>query len=196
MNAGIINQLLGITESYQAPELMMKIMLDKESREKIFENFLECEKDMSYEWFQQYFEEEHSDRKLKKQDFTPDSIATLMVQLTGDNSCYYEIAAGTGVIMIKAWEENRRCRNFAPYNPREYWYQVEELSDRAIPFLLFNMAIRGINGVAMHGDSLTREFKDVYFVRNDTDNHLAYSEIFKMEHTDELKNELNILKWS
>lgn len=196
MDTNIINKLLGITESYQAPEKMLRIILDDEKREELFKEFLKYETDTSYEWFKNYFENEHSDRKLKKQDFTPESISDLMTQIVGDNSCYYEVAAGTGTIMISEWEKKRSINNYKPYNPRIYWYQVEELSDRAIPFLLFNMAIRGMNGIALHGDSITREFKDVYFIRNDTDNSLGFSEIIKMQHTEELKEELNIYEWT
>ena len=195
MNTETINKLLGITESYQAPKAMRDKILDNDSREKLFKDFLEHEKDMSYEWFRQYFEDEHADRKNKKQDFTPNSVATLLSRLVGENSNYYEVAAGTGTIMIKNWEEQRRKVSPLIYDPRVYWYQVEELSDRAIPFLLFNMSIRGMNGVALHGDSLTRKFKDAYFIRNDTDNYLGFSEIIKLPHTEELKAELNILEW-
>lgn len=195
MDTNAINKLLGITESYQAPEKMLGIMLDDQKREKIFKEFLKHEKDLSYEWFKDYFENEHSDRKVKKQDFTPDSIATLMTQIAGDSSYYYEIAAGTGTILIQKWEKDLRANKSLAYDPRMYWYQVEELSDRAIPFLIFNMAIRGMNGVALHGDSLTREFKEVYFIRNMTDDFMAFSEVFLMNHTDELREELNILEW-
>lgn len=195
METDTINKLLGITESYQAPAVILEKILDKDSKEKLFKDFLEHEKDMSYEWFRQYFEDEHADRKNKKQDFTPGSVATLLSRLVGENNHYYEVAAGTGSIMIKAWEEHRKKVSFMLYDPRAYWYQVEELSNRAIPFLLFNMAIRGMNGVALHGDSLTREFKGAYFIKNDTDNSLGFSEIIKLPHTEELKVELNIKEW-
>ena len=52
-----------------------------------------------------------------------------------------------------------------------------------------------MNGVALHGDSLSRKFKDVYFIRNDTDNYLGFSEIIKLPHTEEFKNEFRILEW-
>lgn len=196
MDTNTINKLLGITESYQAPEKMLKIMMDDEKREELFKEFLKYETNLNYEWFKNYFENEHSDRKVKKQDFTPDTIATLMTAMVGDNSCYYEIAAGTGTILIKEWVDKLRKNNYKAYDPRKYWYHVEELSDRAIPFLLFNMAIRGMNGVALHGDSLTREFKEVYFIRNETDDYLKFSEIFKMPKTKWLEQEFNILGWN
>lgn len=195
MDTDLINKLLGITESYQAPEKMLKLMLDDEKRKTLFKEFLKHKNDMSYEWFRSYFENEHSDRKVKKQDFTPDSISILMSKIIGDNNHYYEIAAGTGSILIKEWDKKHKLHEYGKFNPRIYWYQVEELSDRAIPFLIFNMAIRGMNGVAMHGDSLTREFKDIYFIRNDTDDSTAFSEVYRMPKTEALKEELNVKEW-
>jgi len=192
-----INQILGIKESYQAPEKLMDRMMDDQKRAETFDAFLEREKDMSREWFHEYFQDEHADRKAKKQDFTPDSVSNLMSRLVGtDKYMYYEMAAGTGGILIQHWQE-QRCE-YGPfiYDPRAFWYQAEELSDRAVPFLIFNMAIRGINGVILHGDALTREFKAVYFIRNMTSDYQTYSEVIKMPKSDALMQELNIKEWS
>lgn len=187
-----INALLGITESYQAPQVMFEYMLDKEKREKLFCSFLEHENRMGYEWFVEYFESEHSDRKVKKQDFTPASVSKLLSQLTSGN-IYFESAAGTGGIMIQKWNDQRMQAGPANYDPRNYWYQVEELSDRAVPFLIFNMAIRGMCGVIIHGDSLERRTKEVYFIRNDNADFLSFSDVIKMKHSKQLENELNIV---
>src|SRR5690606_11745086 len=138
-------------------------------------------------WFQEYFEDEHADRKNQKQDFTPDSISELLSILTGSTDSYFESTAGTGGILIKSWLKN--------IDNKKRWYKVEELSDRAIPFLIFNMAIRGMNGVILHGDSLTRKFKDVYFIRNNSSDFLVFSEVIKMPHTDALKKEWNVHEW-
>lgn len=185
MKTETVNELLGITESYQAPQVMLEKMLNDEERNRLFNAFLECEADLSYEWFQSYFEDEHSDRKVKKQDFTPNSISKLLARLTGKTDSYFEAAAGTGGILISSWLENK--------GNKARWYKVEELSDRAIPFLIFNMSIRGLNGVVLHGDSLERKFKDVYFIRNME--FTGFSEVIKMPRTDALKKEVNVLEW-
>jgi N-6 DNA Methylase. len=194
-----INKLLGITESYQAPAVMLAIMLDTKKRKKLFDEFLEYENKMDYEWFMNYFESEHADRKTKKQDFTPMSVATTLNRLVrtrkkDEDNLYFESTAGNGGIMIKNWHETRTRTTPFSYDPRAYWHQVEELSDRAIPFLIFNMSIRGMNGVIIHGDSLERTASEVYFIRNDSGNYLGFSEVIKMEHTDLLARELDI-KW-
>lgn len=145
-----INDLLGIKESYQAPDKMLKIMLDKIQRENLFNAFLEIEPNLDYEWFQAYFENEHADRKNKKQDFTPKSVSKLLAKIVG-NGDYFETAAGNGGILIQNWVENPN---------REF--HAEELSERSVPFLLFNMVIRNMSGEIKNGDSLTDEFTKVF----------------------------------
>ena len=208
-----VNKLLGIDESYKAPEKMLQLMLDDNKRTKLFKKFLDVSTDLKFDWFHEYFEDEQAERKSKKQDFTPDSIATLLNNLVDDdksNSHYFEVAAGTGGILIKRWwddclhdrvgnplHSNKQLQflSIFTYDPRAYWYQVEEMSDRAIPFLLFNMAIRGMNGAVIQCDSLSRKAKNIYFVRNNTDNFMAFSEVIKMPHTKELAQMYNVAEW-
>lgn len=202
-----VNQILGIDDAYKAPDRLLGLMLNDNERIATFKKFLKVSTDLSFDWFHEYFEDEQAERKSKKQDFTPDSIAMLLNKLTSKtNGYYYEPAAGTGGILITRWWQD--CRTdpvhlhdgrisklaWITYDPRSYWYQVEELSDRAIPFLIFNMAIRGMNGVAIQCDSLSREAKGAYFIRNDTDNLLGFSEVIKVPKTINFEKELNI-KW-
>lgn len=192
-----VNNILGVDDTYKQPAKLLSLMLDEEKRVETFRKFLELETDMSYEWFQQVFEDEHADRKNKKQDFTPQSLSELMARLVSDDSrTYFESTAGNGGMMIQAWQHHRvTCPNFWAYDPKSYWYQVEELSDRSIPFLIFNMAIRGMNGAVLHGDSLEREFKNVYFIRNMSDEYGGFSEVIVMPHTEDLQEVMNIHRW-
>lgn len=191
-----INDILKVNDTYKQPAKLLKLMLDDTKREETFHKFLELETDMSYEWFQEAFELEHADRKGSKQDFTPTAVGELLSRLTGQNTkTYYEVACGNGGIMIQAWQEHRIKSDFWSYNPMEYWYQGEELSDRSLPFLIFNMAIRGMNGVILHGDSLTREFKDVYFIRNMSNQYGPFSEVILMPKNELVAQELNVRKW-
>ncbi len=201
-----VNKILNIDDAYKAPDKLLKLMLDDIKRVETFKKFLNVSTDLSFDWFHEYFEDEQAERKSKKQDFTPDSIANLLNKLTGNTTgYYYEPTAGTGGILITRWWQD--CLNdpvgtknntnipgisFFTYDPRKYWYQVEELSDRAVPFLIFNMAIRGMNGVAIQCDSLSREAKEAYFIRNDTDNALAFSEVIEVPKTKDFEKELNI----
>ncbi|HEP1464329.1 TPA: N-6 DNA methylase [Streptococcus pyogenes] len=189
-----IHKLLGVEEVYKAPDTLMKIILDKEKREDLFRQFLKYETDVSYDWFMRYFEEEQADRKNKKQDFTPLSVSKLLTGLVSGHT-YHESAVGTGGILIQAWQRHRISSNPFTYKPSDYWYQVEELSDRALPFLLFNMSIRGINGVVVHGDSLTRQVKNIYFLQNTKDDMLSFSDINVMPRTQDIEREFNVKEW-
>lgn len=192
-----INHILGVNDSYKQPGKLLKLMLDPEKREETFHQFLELETNMSYEWFQEAYEAEHAERKNKGQDFTPQSVGKLLSRMLGaDPHHYYEVACGNGGILIQAWHAHRMQFGIGGYNPMSFWYQVEELSDRSLPFLLFNMAIRGMNGAILHGDSLTREFKDVYFFRNMSRHYGPFSEVIVMPKTDELKEFMDIRAWT
>lgn len=193
----VVNELLGITDSYQAPDTLMKILFHKEERERLFRAFLEVDTDVSFDWFHEYFQDEHADRKKKKQDFTPQSVSKLLSELTYAETThsYFEVAAGTGGLLITAWDKHRKCTNFFEYCPSMFFYQVEELSDRTVPFLLFNMMIRGMNGTVVHGDSLTREIKQIYFVQNDKDDFLGFSSLNVMPHNSVVTQEFNVAEW-
>lgn len=206
-----INELLGVNDAYKAPQKVMNVMLDDKEREEMFKRFLNVETDVSRDWFREYFQKEQAERKSKKQDFTPDSVANLLNALVSgedkSDNIYYEPAAGTGSILIAKWQKDRTYKPVASrqslvqlltspvmtYNPRAYWYQVEELSDRAMPFLIFNMAIRGMNGVAIQCDSLTRKATHAYFIRNNTSDYLRFSEVIELPKTDEFAQKLNVI---
>lgn len=171
------------------------MVLDDDKRPELFERFLEVECRLGHEWFLTYFQEEHADRRKKKQDFTPDSVSKLLAEMIGGGKKYFEVAAGTGTLLIHTWNKNRIVAGVIEFDPRAYWYEVEELSDRALPFLIFNMAIRGMNGVILHGDSLMRKFKDVYFIRNETSDFMAFSEVIVMPEIEDLEKMYDIRKW-
>lgn len=147
-----VNNLLQIDESYKAPQRLLGLMLDDHQRAITFENFLKVSKDLSFDWFYQYFTDEQAEKRTKKQDFTPESVTKLMNLLIKENcGTYFEAAAGTGGMLISNWT----------IKPAKYYF-VEEKSDRVIPFLLFNMAIRNIKGTVIQCDSLTQEIKIAY----------------------------------
>ena len=185
-----INEQLGVSDSYQAPGALLRILYDKEVREQIFLNFLqEYENDVSYDWFTLYFQEEHADRKNKKQDFTPNSVAKLLSELTDGNDCnnslIYDAPAGTGGLLINKWDNERMKSNPFDYKPGWYLHVAEDLSERAIPFLLFNIMVRGMNAVVSHCDVITREAFGTFFIQNDKDDHLSFSNINLIPYPDE-----------
>ena len=76
------------------------------------------------------------------------------------------------------------------YSPIDHIYICSEKSSRSIPFLLFNLSVRGIQGVVFHEDTLTEECSSIYLVANILNNPLCFSQIIRLK--DE-KNEYKIL---
>lgn len=146
-----INRIIGINESYEMPEKLMKMILDRNDREYLFDEFMKLENDFSFDWFCDYFQEEHGDRDSFKQDFTPNCVTSLVSKILEKGDKIADICAGTGGLTIKMWEENHNA-----------FFYCEEFSNRAIPILIFNMAIRNMNGEVVHCNCLTGEVKAIY----------------------------------
>lgn len=77
-----INSIIGITESFMLPEKLLSLLLS-EKKNKIFGEFLKLQNDLSFDWFTDYFQEEHSNRNAMMQDFTPKELSELLPQLSG-----------------------------------------------------------------------------------------------------------------
>lgn len=189
------NSLIGVTESYKAPARLLEILYDKTRREQLFRDYLIMfGTDVGFDGFHEYFQDEHADRKNTKQDFTPQSVAHLVSELVGGGQTHYEPCAGTGGMTIEAWDANRRKHSPFDYRPSWYMYHCEELSERAIPFLLFNVMLRGMNAVVVHCDVLTRKAHGAFFVQNDADDHLAFSSLNRLPYTELTAQQLAV-KW-
>ncbi|RHO65998.1 SAM-dependent DNA methyltransferase, partial [Parabacteroides sp. AF48-14] len=48
-----------------------------------------------------------------------------------------------------------------------------------IPFLLFNLSIRGISGIVFHGDTLKGKYKAVYVLTNERNSPIVFSIVTK-----------------
>ena len=53
-----------------------------------------------------------------------------------------------------------------------------------------------MNCVVIHGDTLERNIKQIYFVQNSQDDYMKFSDINVMPHTDEVKEKFNVSNWS
>lgn len=190
-----INKLIGVKESYQAPDKLKEILFDKERREKLFLEFIKIESDVSYDWFNLYFQKVLADRDMKKQDFTPPEVSNLLSRIVGSSNQTLEIAAGTGGLIINKWWSDCMSESLFTYFPSNYFYQIEELSDATIPFLLFNLLLRGMNATVVHGDSLTREVKQIYFIQNVHNDALLFSSLNVMPHNSMITSEFNVKSW-
>ena len=180
------NELLccfGIQDIRTLPETIMEVLLGpQQARNDIYKELLKINNyDMSYDWFQQIYEEELSQRKEKKQDFTPNVIGELSAKLCGtDQRTTYEPTAGNGSMLIADWYAKLSKKYPWEFLPSKNQIECWELSDRSIPILLLNLSIRGIMGVIYHGDVLEQTIKQKYILLNRRDDALAFSEIHKV----------------
>lgn len=182
-----ILNMFGIEDVIDLPEAVMRLIEgDSEKRTEVYKEMLKlADFDLSYDWFQQIYEDELSQRRQKKQDFTPNSIGVIAAKLCGlQQRSVYEPTAGNGSMLIADW--NAKMQQQLPWQffPSKNIFECWELSDRSIPILLFNLSIRGMMGVVYHGDVLERKIKQKYILLNRKDDALAFSEIHKVNDND------------
>lgn len=210
-----IAQLLHGDDLASTSEYLMGILFDKDKREQLFRQFLEFETDVSYDWFNRYYSHEMTRiSKKHKSYYSPPELGRLAKQLvdvarTDGNveatkrnlvATNYDIGGGTGQLTVTAWDANRRKHSPFSYKPSMYFYVAEELKQegkpsRSIPFLLFNYLIRGMDGVVIAGDSLTRSISQVYFIQQPEDNHLGFSSLNVMPRTPDVMKEFDVRTW-
>lgn len=109
-----------------------------------YDAFAELVGDLSTDWMQMIFQYYHADRKEKKQDYTPASLAQLMGMLAGDSDRIVDMCAGSGALIIQKWAQNQ-----------DTVFTAIEYDGSVIPFLLFNMVLRNIRCRVYHADALT-----------------------------------------
>lgn len=183
--------LLGIEDIHELPEAIMTVIESNTSdRDRVYQELLRLNNyDMSYDWFQEIYENELSERKNKKQDFTPRELGIICSKITIQKGTMHEPTAGNGSMIITDWWE--RCKKVIPWEhfPSQNMVTCWELSSRAIPILLLNLSIRGIMGYVYHGDVLENKVKQKYILLNKTDDALAFSEVIKAGVNDKIVKE-------
>lgn len=146
--------------------------------------------DMSFDWFQEMYEAELSERKQKGQDFTCPEVSRILSDIIGQKgTTIHEPTAGCGGLLIADWWQ--RCSKKMPWEhfPSQNMVTCWELSARSIPILLLNLSIRGIMGYVFHGDVLEKSVKMKYILLNRKDDTLGFSDIIK-----DTENKLTIKK--
>ncbi|WP_252796782.1 N-6 DNA methylase [Fructilactobacillus hinvesii] len=153
-----INQLIGVEEDYKAPDQLMKIIMDPQRRENMFQEFLKIDDDLSQDHFRSYFQQQMADRGRNKQDFTPNSLTKLTALIVGNGMKTLDDCCGTGGLTIAKWWNDVQSGN---YNSNFHYTMIEKTT-AALPFLLFNMMIRNMNATVISGDVLTQKINHVY----------------------------------
>lgn len=151
MEQDFINELLGITENYKMPDRLLDILLSEDKN-----NFLdEIAKayDFSKDDFRDYFQSEHSNRDKLKQDYTPDCICKIIALLSSDSDECLDVCSGTGALSL-GLHSLKKAKAFT----------CEELSERALPVLICNLALRNVNATVLQKDVLTSEVINKYML--------------------------------
>lgn len=168
----VINELIGIKESFELPDKLMTLLLNEEEKNKLFNNFMKYDIDLSSDFFRDYFQEEHSDRKGLKQDYTPDSICKIIARLQDKQDSVLDVCSGTGSLTLFTYNENKNAT-----------FQCEELSSRSIPILLFNLSIRNTDALIIQKDVLKNEIINTFTLKKGND----FSVIGKSENIQDIK---------
>lgn len=100
--------------------------------------------DLSTDWLQKIYQYYLADRKDKKQDYTPASIAKFMGMLSGKADNIIDMCAGSGALIIQKWMQNPNIE-----------FTAIEYDESVIPFLLFNMVLRNIQCEVHYENALT-----------------------------------------
>ena len=109
--------------------------------------------DLTVDWLQMIYQYYQADRKGKKQDYTPKSLAQFMGMLAGNSGHIIDLCAGSGALIIQKWA-------MAP-NTR---FTAIEIDENVFPYLLFNMVLRNIRCRVYRMDALGDfdEYEEAY----------------------------------
>lgn len=183
-----LKEILKCRETSEIPEKLLNVLLDADSRERILRLINEKNDDKVIDVFRDMFQEEQSNRKELKQDYTPDGISSLLAKLSGDTKSLADVCSGTGSLTVA----------FLKAHPEVEFVRCEEFSAQPIPFLLLNLALMNIDGEVVHGDSLTQEVFRVYKLKrskNFSEIQIADSPNNKKRFDTVISNPPYSLKW-
>ena len=135
--------LCGVSEISKIRDVLFNSVLSQDIA--IFEGYSDIIDDTK-DWIQALWQYYEADRTEKKQDYTPKSLCRLVSELAGDCNSVYDCCGGSGALTIEMLKNGNIDNIF-----------VEELDERVIPFLLFNLCLRNASGYVVNGDVLSRE---------------------------------------
>lgn len=164
-------RIFNISDMAQLSDRLLEVCMGNDT--VCMADFCESVQDLTIDWLQKIFEYYYAERKEKCQDYTPKSIAKLCSKATGrTGGIVYDLCAGSGALTIQKWRDNPTAT-----------FICEELDERVIPILLFNMAIRNMNGYVINRNALTMELYKCYRVESGE----KFSTISKAEIASEIK---------
>lgn len=158
-------EIFGIKDIHELKNALYKCVVEHDSKKMRL--FADTVGDLSVDWLQKIYQYYEADRAEKKQDYTPASICELCACLTETGGeTVYDLCAGSGALTIRKWA----------HNP-DKMFICEELDENVIPFLLFNMAVRNMDGLIINRNALTGECFGTYHLSAGAD----FSWIYKTD---------------
>ena len=136
-------ELCGVSEIAEIRDVLYNAALSQDIA--IFDGYNSIIDDTK-DWLQALWQYYEADRTEKKQDYTPKSLCRLVSALAGECNSVYDCCGGSGALTIEMLKKENIDNIF-----------VEELDERVIPFLLFNLCLRNASGYVVNGDVLSRE---------------------------------------
>lgn len=182
-----IKEIFKIEEISELQDKLEVIMLG-EYKAEIFNKYIELvEGDLETDYLQKVYQYHEADRDGKKQDFTPKCLGKLISKLTENNEEWVlDCCAGSGSLTIQKWNSNKNLKFIC-------W----ELDKKVLMFLLFNLAIRNIEGYVINKDVITgEEFSIIKLVKGK-----KYSDVILADKYEQILTESAIsnppynLKW-
>ena len=143
-------QLFHVTDVADLGKALMEHLDDKDS---MCEYKALVDGDLTKDWLQMIYQYYMADREKKKQDFTPACLGKLMSKLAGSAETIVDMCAGSGALTIQRWAENPAQK-----------FELYEIDENVIPYLLYNLALRNIEADVWQGDVLTGDFTARYKV--------------------------------
>lgn len=122
-----------------------------------YKRFADLVGDLAIDWLQKIFQYYEADRKERKQDFTPTTLARLASMLISDERAktVLDICAGSGALTIQKWVLNKSLK-----------FVCVEIDRKAMSVLVFNLALRNISAIVINGDALTGEIFEAYELKS------------------------------
>ena len=100
-------ELFGVSEPSQLGPSLLASCSDPEKL-RSFRDLVDG--DLSTDWMQKIYQYYLADRKEKKQDYTPASLAHFMGLLAGRSERIVDMCAGSDALIIQKWNQNPKFR--------------------------------------------------------------------------------------
>lgn len=114
-------KIAGVKQHAEFEKYLRDILFKPEERTKFYKAMLAVDTNVYVDSFKAYFEQYAAERKSFQQDYTPDSVSTLVARLSRSDPSggwsAYDPTAGTGSLIIQKWKDDLFEENPFSYAP-------------------------------------------------------------------------------